>query len=78
MNQDPRPNPDPVQTLAETPMTRAQVRVIAITIALCALDGFDVLAISFASPGIAREWGINRGALGGWQSAATCVSRRAR
>jgi benzoate transport len=45
-------------------MTHAQVRVIAITIALCALDGFDVLAISFASPGIAREWGINRGALG--------------
>jgi hypothetical protein len=45
-------------------MTRAQVRVIAITIGLCALDGFDVLAISFASPGIAREWGINRAALG--------------
>jgi len=58
MNQDPR------QTLAESSMTRAQVRVIAITIGLCALDGFDVLAISFASPGIAREWGINRGALG--------------
>ena len=28
------------------------------------LDGFDVLAISFASPGIAREWGIQRSALG--------------
>ena len=52
MNQDPR------QILAESPMTLAQLRVIAITIGLCALDGFDVLAISFASPGIAREWGI--------------------
>jgi benzoate transport len=28
------------------------------------LDGFDVASISFASPGIAKEWGIDRGALG--------------
>src|ERR1700680_1620099 len=58
MNQDPR------DTLAQSPMTPAQMRVVAITIGLCALDGFDVLAISFASPGVAREWGINRAALG--------------
>ena len=58
MSQDPR------DTLAQSPMSAAQARVIAITIGLCALDGFDVLAISFASPGIAREWGINRAALG--------------
>ncbi|HEY1724972.1 MAG TPA: MFS transporter [Steroidobacteraceae bacterium] len=45
-------------------MTVAQLRVVAITVALCALDGFDVLAISFASPGIARQWGIDRAALG--------------
>jgi benzoate transport len=38
--------------------------VVAITIGLNALDGFDVLSISFASPGIAREWNIDRGALG--------------
>ena len=31
---------------------------------LNALDGFDVLSISFASPGIAEEWGIDRAALG--------------
>ena len=31
---------------------------------LNALDGFDVLSISFASPGIAAEWGIDRAALG--------------
>ena len=29
-----------------------------------ALDGFDVLSISFASPGIAKEYGIERDALG--------------
>ncbi len=45
-------------------MSRIQIAVVAITIGLNALDGFDVLAISFASPGIAREWGIDRGALG--------------
>jgi MFS family permease len=45
-------------------MSRLQILVVAITIGLNALDGFDVLSISFASPGIAREWGIDRAALG--------------
>jgi len=45
-------------------MSRMQIIAIAMTIVLNALDGFDVLAISFASPGIAEEWGINRSALG--------------
>jgi MFS transporter, AAHS family, vanillate permease len=37
---------------------------VVICIVLTALDGFDVLAISFASPGIAAEWRIDRAALG--------------
>ena len=45
-------------------MSAAQIVVVAITLGLNALDGFDILAISFASPGIAREWGIDRAALG--------------
>lgn len=45
-------------------MSPLQVWVVALTVALNALDGFDVLSISFASPGIATEWGIDRGALG--------------
>ena len=45
-------------------MSRLQVIVVAVTIALNALDGFDVLSISYASPGIAQEWGIDRAALG--------------
>ncbi len=57
-------NADPRDTLARSPMTAQQVLVVAITVALNALDGFDVLSISFASPGIATEWGIDRGALG--------------
>ena len=55
---------DPRQTLASAPMSRAQIIAVAVTVALNALDGFDVLAISFASPGIAAEWGIDRAALG--------------
>lgn len=55
---------DPREDLASSHMSAAQIVVIAITIALNALDGFDVLAISFASPGIAHEWGIDRAALG--------------
>ena len=55
---------DPREILATSPMSLAQIIVVAITVGLNALDGFDVLAISFASPGIAREWGIDRAALG--------------
>jgi benzoate transport len=55
---------DPRATLASARMSALQVAAVAVTIGLNALDGFDVLAISFASPGIAREWGIDRAALG--------------
>jgi benzoate transport len=57
-------NTDPRDTLLNAPMTRLQIVAVIITIGLNALDGFDVLAISFASPGIAAEWGINQAALG--------------
>ena len=55
---------DPRDLIAKSPMSTRQVLVVGITIALNALDGFDVLSISFASPGIAAEWGITRAALG--------------
>jgi MFS transporter, AAHS family, vanillate permease len=55
---------DPRETLSASPMSAIQMVVVAITVGLNALDGFDVLSISFASPGIAHEWGINRAALG--------------
>jgi MFS transporter, AAHS family, vanillate permease len=57
-------NRDPRDVVATSPMSPLQVAVVAITIALNALDGFDVLSISFASNGIAKEWGIVPGALG--------------
>ena len=45
-------------------MHAAQWVAILVTVGLNALDGFDVLSISFASPGIARDWGIERATLG--------------
>ncbi len=55
---------DPRALLARAPMSAPQIAVIAIAVALNGLDGFDVLAIAFASPGIAAEWGIDRAILG--------------
>lgn len=50
--------------LGAAPMHRLQILIVGLCIALNALDGFDVLAISFAAPGIAREWGIDPATLG--------------
>jgi benzoate transport len=58
------PSADPRSILASSPMSALQVAVVAITLALTALDGFDVLSISIASPGIAAEWHIDRAVLG--------------
>ena len=55
---------DPRDTLASSPMRPLQIAIVAVCIALNGLDGFDVLAISFASPGIATEWGIDKAQLG--------------
>jgi len=45
-------------------MSALQIVTVALTVGMTALDGFDVLSISFASPGIATEWRIDRAALG--------------
>src|SRR4051812_25971401 len=59
----PAPN-DPRDIIDQSRMTTAQYVVVIITVLLNAMDGFDVLSIAFASPGIAREWGVTRAALG--------------
>lgn len=41
-----------------------QIAAIAMTVLLNALDGFDVMSISFAAPGIAAEWGVPKDVLG--------------
>jgi MFS family permease len=49
----------PIQTLIrERPMSLYQVLVVALCVFINAIDGFDILALSFASPVIVREWGL--------------------
>jgi len=55
---------DPRAIIAREPMHFRQILAIAIATALNALDGFDVLSISFAAPGIAKEWHVTKQALG--------------
>lgn len=57
-------NKSPRDIILHSPMGTLQIVAVVLCIGLCALDGFDVLSISFASPGIAAEWGIDRGTLG--------------
>src|SRR5580693_10507611 len=55
---------DPRQTLLNSPMGMLQIIVVFIAVGLNALDGFDVMSISFASIGIQKEWHINKATLG--------------
>jgi benzoate transport len=55
---------DPREIIDKSAMTAAQITVVAITVLLNAMDGFDILSIAFASPGIAKEWHINQLNLG--------------
>ncbi len=55
---------DPREVIAGLPLTMFQLRIIAVLFGLNALDGFDVLAIAFAAPGITRDWAISPSALG--------------
>src|SRR5215831_5629911 len=55
---------NPKSIIDDGAMGAAQWLAVLVTVGLNALDGFDVLSISFASPGIAREWGIDKSTLG--------------
>jgi benzoate transport len=57
-------NTDPRSIINNQPMGGFQIVAVLICVALNALDGFDVLAITFAGPGISKEWALGPGALG--------------
>jgi hypothetical protein len=54
----------PASIIASEPMHFRQVQAIAVIMVCVAIDGFDVFAIAFASPVIARQWGVEAAALG--------------
>ena len=45
--------------LRDRPMSAYQIAVVAMCVLINTIDGFDILAISFAAPAIAREWGLD-------------------
>lgn len=55
---------DPRDVIDGAPMSRFQWGIVATMVGLNALDGFDVLSISFASNGIREEWGLGPSGLG--------------
>lgn len=55
---------DPRGIIEQSPMGLRQWIVVALMVALNALDGFDVLSSAFAAPGLSKEWGVPRAALG--------------
>jgi len=55
---------DPRSIIGNGAMRTWQWLAVLVTVGLNAMDGFDVLSISFAAPGIAKEWGIDKAALG--------------
>ena len=55
---------DPCELIDQSAMKASQISIIAIAVLLNAMDGFDILSIAFAGPGIAREWHINQLELG--------------
>ena len=60
---------DPRELMRRSPMSHAQIIAVGVTMGLSALDGFDVLAVTLAAPGLTRDWHISHGALGAVLSA---------
>ena len=54
----------PLHSIESNKMNSGQWIIVAICLGLLALDGYDVLAISFAAPGMTEEWGLSKAALG--------------
>lgn len=55
---------DPRSIINNESMRAFQIFAVILCVALNALDGFDVLAITFAAPGISKEWALGPGAIG--------------
>ena len=57
------------RSVAAGPLTRFQLAAIAVGIGLNMLDGFDILAMSFAASGVKSAWHLQDGQLGALLSA---------
>src|SRR5262245_54887272 len=53
-----------VEVVDQAPIGKLQVLVLTVCALVAVLDGFDLQAIAFTAPVIARQWGIEATALG--------------
>ncbi|CAM4048076.1 MFS transporter [Kibdelosporangium persicum] len=53
-----------LEQVKQSPMSRAQVRAVALCLVMNLVDGFDLLVTSFVGPAITREWGLSPSAVG--------------
>lgn len=53
-----------------SPMSKAQIGIVAICLAMNFIDGYDVLVMAFSATAIAESWGLSGGELGLLLSAA--------
>ena len=53
-----------LERLKSEPMGVGQWIIVAICVGTLALDGYDVLSIAFAAPGMTQEWGLSKSVLG--------------
>jgi MFS family permease len=52
------------QRVAEAPLTKFQLFAIGVCVCLNMLDGFDILAMSFAASGVKADWHLANSQLG--------------
>ena len=64
MNNEKTSTNNPLNAVHTGRMTASQWLIVLICLGLLALDGYDVLSISFAAPGMTEEWGLSKAALG--------------
>jgi benzoate transport len=57
-------NKNPKSIIDHGAMSVGQWLAVLVTVGLNAMDGFDVLSISFAAPGVAKDWGVDKATLG--------------
>ncbi|HKT74043.1 MAG TPA: MFS transporter [Steroidobacteraceae bacterium] len=61
---DARVADDPTLRLLSAPMSRFQIASVVMIFMLCALDGFDVMTITYAAPALLAEWSIDKAQMG--------------
>jgi hypothetical protein len=62
-----------LEQVKTAPMSRVQVKAIALCLVMNPVDGFDLLLTSLVGPAIAREWGPD--AVAGWHPAQQRAGR---